>query len=263
MCMLHTIIRMNIIQKRDILIQIAQLASEVILHEKHTHLRVWSKPDHSTVTSADLASEQVILRELRNHFPQTPVVSEEEHASGKRVTWTHNAWLVDPLDSTSGFARGSSDYAICIAEIVNNQPEWGVIAIPEPGITYVGHVSSQQCWKVQGGNLTQLLPPQQHETPYSCVLSPTDALVRKLVSDWQIQFRGSALKFGLVAEGASDIYVRSGHLMSWDIAAGDAIVRSLGGSCTTHTGAPFVYACNQSYMMPFVARSSAVRSHPL
>lgn len=257
------LMNMNNIHKRNQLIQIAQQASATILKHKQQGLRVYSKKDGSVVTSADHASEHVIVNALRSWCPETPVVSEEEHAAGSHVCWQDHVWLVDPLDSTSGFVRGSPDYAICIAEIVNHQPEWGVVAVPETGVIYVAHVSAQQLWKVTHTTCVQIQPDTDCTTPYKCVLSPTDVRARHLCGNSHIQFRGSALKFGLVAEGAADVYVRSGSLMHWDIAAGHALVQAAGGSCTTHTGAPIQYMPHMTHLLPFVARSRAVCSHPL
>ena len=44
---------------------------------------------------------------------------------------------------------------------------------------------------------------------------------------------GSSLKFCLVAEGLADVYPRFGPTMEWDTAAGDAVLRAAGGSCST------------------------------
>ena len=254
---------MNNIHKRNKLIEIAQQACVAILKEKRESLRIYTKRDGSTVTSADHASEQVIVNALRAWDPHTPVVSEEEHAADTHVNWRDHVWLVDPLDSTSGFARGSPDYAICIAELVNCEPEWGVVAVPETGEIYVGQVSAKQVWKVTGMNCTDVSPVTSHSQPYSYVLSPTDITARRMCVDGQVSFRGSALKFGMVAEGVADVYVRSGSLMHWDIAAGHALVQAAGGSCTTHAGAQITYSPHVPYMPPFVVRSRAMQSHPL
>lgn len=254
---------MNNIHKRNKLIEIVQQASAAILREKQQGLNIQTKRDGSTVTSADHASEQVIVNALRTWDPVTPVVSEEEHASGKQVVWRDHVWLVDPLDSTNGFSRGSPDYAICIAELVNNRPEWGVVAVPESGVIYVGHVSAQQLWKVTHNTCVLMLPVITRTTPYTCVLSPSDAKAAMLCAQLQINLRGSALKFGMVAEGTADVYVRSGSLMHWDIAAGDALVQAAGGKCVTHVGNPITYTYNSPYMAPFMAMSRGVQSHPL
>ena len=52
---------------------------------------------------------------------------------------------------------------------------------------------------------------------------------------------GSALKFGLLAAGAADVYPRHGPTNEWDTAAGQAILEAVGGCVTTLDGKPLLY----------------------
>ena len=52
---------------------------------------------------------------------------------------------------------------------------------------------------------------------------------------------GSSLKFCLVAEGKTDLYLRFGPTKEWDTAAGHAIVTPAGGLVTRIDGQPFPY----------------------
>ena len=52
---------------------------------------------------------------------------------------------------------------------------------------------------------------------------------------------GSALKFGLLAEGEADLYPRFGPTMEWDTAAGHAVLDAAGGRIETVSGAPLLY----------------------
>jgi 3'(2'), 5'-bisphosphate nucleotidase len=51
----------------------------------------------------------------------------------------------------------------------------------------------------------------------------------------------SALKFGRLAEGEVDCYPRPGRTMQWDVGAGDALLRALGGGVFTLEGARLSY----------------------
>jgi 3'(2'), 5'-bisphosphate nucleotidase len=55
------------------------------------------------------------------------------------------------------------------------------------------------------------------------------------------QAMDSSIKLCRIAEGAADIYVRTGPTMEWDIAAGQAVLEAAGGRLTTPDGAPFAY----------------------
>jgi 3'(2'), 5'-bisphosphate nucleotidase len=52
---------------------------------------------------------------------------------------------------------------------------------------------------------------------------------------------GSALKFGLLAEGGGDLYVRRGPTCEWDTAAGQAVVLEAGGCVVDLRGRPLRY----------------------
>jgi 3'(2'), 5'-bisphosphate nucleotidase len=45
----------------------------------------------------------------------------------------------------------------------------------------------------------------------------------------ELTHAGSALKFGLIAEGSAHLYPRFGTTMEWDSAAGEAVVEGAGG----------------------------------
>ena len=66
---------------------------------------------------------------------------------------------------------------------------------------------------------------------------------------------GSALKFGLIAAGEADIYVRCGPTREWDTAAGDHIVTAAGGCVVVPGGGPIRYGrFEESYRNgPFAA----------
>jgi len=52
---------------------------------------------------------------------------------------------------------------------------------------------------------------------------------------------GSSLKFCLVAEGAADVYPRSGPTMEWDTAAAQCVLEQAGGQVTASDGNRLVY----------------------
>jgi 3'(2'), 5'-bisphosphate nucleotidase len=68
----------------------------------------------------------------------------------------------------------------------------------------------------------------------------------------------SSIKLVRIAEGAADVYPRTGPTMEWDIAAGHAVLAAAGGRLTMPDGAPFVYGkTNEGFRNgPFVARGA-------
>jgi 3'(2'), 5'-bisphosphate nucleotidase len=64
---------------------------------------------------------------------------------------------------------------------------------------------------------------------------------------------GSALKFGRIAEGIADVYLRKGPTMEWDTCAGQAIVEAAGGHVLTLDRLPLRYGKSEFRNMGFVA----------
>jgi 3'(2'), 5'-bisphosphate nucleotidase len=66
--------------------------------------------------------------------------------------------------------------------------------------------------------------------------------------------RGSALKFGLIAEGLADLYPRFGETYEWDTAAGQCILEAAGGHVVDIQMQPLRYNTRPSLLNPhFIA----------
>jgi myo-inositol-1(or 4)-monophosphatase len=85
----------------DAAIEIAREAGEILL--SHRGVSFEYKGDHDLVTAADRASEQLILKRLRERFPEHGIVAEE---GGRAEMEAEMRWYVDPLDGTTNFAHG-------------------------------------------------------------------------------------------------------------------------------------------------------------
>ena len=90
-------------------------------------------------------------------------------------------------------------------------------------------------------NKSMKMPCYNSERPYRVVASrshlseETEAYinkVREIHSNLEIVSVGSSIKICLVCEGSADAYPRFAPTMEWDTAAGDAIARAMGLTCT-------------------------------
>ena len=64
---------------------------------------------------------------------------------------------------------------------------------------------------------------------------------------------GSALKFGLLAEGVADFYPRLGPTSAWDVAAGHAVLFAAGGDVRKPDGNPLRYSAADVLIAGFIA----------
>jgi 3'(2'), 5'-bisphosphate nucleotidase len=216
--------------------EIAVEAGKLIL-KCRANFRSAEKGDHdgdtSPVTDADLASNRYIAKHLKILDPPIPIVSEESTAAdyATRKQW-RRFWLVDPLDGTKEFVRGSDEFTVNIALIENLQPVLGVIYTPAKELLYYaenGHGSWKQVGRKPPVRIFSSVPDLSRGLTVVESKSHPSAALERYFKDLPVKERvmaGSSLKFCLVAEGAADIYPRLNPTMEWDVAAGDCIYRN-------------------------------------
>jgi len=211
------------------------------------------KADLSPVTEADLAAERIILEGLARIAPQIPVISEEAASQGRIPQAAQQFFLVDPLDGTREFISRNGEFTINIALIENAKPVAGVVYAPAINRIFRGSLGL----KAEQATLSADSPEASAKwQPIRALPVPpkglrvvasrshrdaeTDAfLAARDVTD--LVAAGSSLKFCLIAAGEADLYPRFGRTMEWDTAAGDAILRAVGGQVVTLDGAPLTY----------------------
>ncbi len=228
------------------IVSLARQAGQAIMTiYEHVDLAVEYKRDNSPLTQADLSSHHLIVEGLARLTPDWPVLSEEsaEIPFEQRGKW-QRFWMVDPLDGTKEFLRRNGEFTVNIALIEDGKPVLGVVYAPAIDKMYFA-LQGKGAFKEDGDTVTQI-----------ATASPASGMVRIVVSrsheDSHDRFKeeygdcplvpmGSSLKFCLVAEGAADVYPRTGPTMEWDTAAAQCIVEVAGGSVTDAHGNPLKY----------------------
>jgi HAL2 family 3'(2'),5'-bisphosphate nucleotidase len=149
------------------------------------------KEDHSPVSVADLASQAMITLALRKHYPEDPIVGEEEaktlreheHLGNKvlELIYTESNplnlenlmeivdygsksfdpnkrfWTVDPIDGTKGFLRGEQ-FAVALALLEQGQVVLGVLGCPNMTINNTGPQNMGALFYAVKGNGTFIMP---------------------------------------------------------------------------------------------------------
>lgn len=230
-----------------ILATVAEEAALIILPFWRAGGAVERKADDSPVTEADRRAEAHILARLSEHFPDTPVISEEAASeAGTPETVGERFFLVDPLDGTRGFVKGGESFTVNIGLVEHGIPVAGAVAAPASGVVW---------FTGPGGAFRRRFgeeaahPVRVREKPaegglalVSHTLSPAEAerlAARYGCSRWE--GLDSSVKFCLIAEGRADVYPRPGRTMEWDTAAADAVLRAAGGRVITESGEPLTY----------------------
>jgi 3'(2'), 5'-bisphosphate nucleotidase len=211
---------------------------------------VRTKGDGSPVTDADAAAETLIVERLRQLYPGTPVVAEEEMAAGVTPVAASRFFLVDPLDGTKEFLSRSGDFTVNIALIEDGRPIAGVVYAPAYRLIYAGRedqgarMAETEAGKARAWRDIAARPPTGAGLAVLASRSHMSAETKDFIARFKVTDMssvGSSLKFCRIASGDADLYPRMGRTMEWDTAAGDAVLRAAGGGVYTMDGARLRY----------------------
>jgi 3'(2'), 5'-bisphosphate nucleotidase len=238
--------------------EIARLFGLIAVRAGHAIMKAWDsgkdpqfKNDGSPVTAADLAADEIIRRELQQSIAGIAVITEEScpAASAPNVA---RFILVDPLDGTREFIKGSEEFTVNIALIEHGRPVAGAVYAPALRRLYVGGKTAHRLLLDSGESdpqLNELQPIAVRQVPpegWHVVVSRShlDPATEQWIERHHVAERrpaGSSLKFCTIAEGEADVYPRLGPTMEWDTAAGHAVLQAAGGCVTDLDGRPMHY----------------------
>lgn len=215
----------------------ASAAARVIAQYRGQPLDVEHKADASPVTVADREAETAIRDILRKHYPDHAIFGEEHGREGDGDF----LWLVDPLDGTKSFVRGTPFYSTQTALMHDGELLLGVSAAPHYGETL---------WARRGGG-AWMDGKRIHVADTSDVTQAAISMgnVRTLAGDvlrWRalgdllgavnrIRGYGDFCHYHQLARGALDVVIES-DVNILDIAALTVIVREAGGVFTDLDG---------------------------
>ena len=225
-------------------VDLAKEAGQAILNiYAQADLAVEFKQDNSPLTQADLKSHRVIVDGLSGVSPDWPVVSEEseEVSFNRRGSWDR-FWLVDPLDGTKEFLRHTGEFTVNIALVESETPVLGVVYAPVVDKLYFA-ARGAGAFKAHAGLISRIEATRPAGAILRTVISrshrsPVESLGQFVQDGRECEFiaMGSSLKFCLIAEGAADLYLRTGPTMEWDTAAAHCILVEAGGAITDLDG---------------------------
>ena len=219
---------------------IARAAGELLRDAYQKPCSVEFKGEVDLVTSADHASERLIVAALRSTFPDHAIIAEEGGSVGVESEFV---WLVDPLDGTTNFAHTFPVFAVSIALRGPDGLLVGVVYDP----------LRDECFAAAKNRGAALNGLPIHVSPCStldqALLATGFPYDRRTAEDNNVRAFGvflrrcqgirragaAALDLAYVACGRLDGYWEM-RLKPWDVSAGALIVREAGGSVTDYAG---------------------------
>lgn len=239
---------MNLSKAQDFAENLAREAGKILLKKFGKSKIAVDKGSSDFATDADLASEKLIIKEIKKHYPDHGVIAEES-INLKPVTCNlkpEYTWIIDPLDGTKNFHFGLPYWCVSIALQHKNKSVVGVVHAPVTGDIFSaqkGKGAKLNNKKIETSKTSKLSEsivvveiPRRHTSGKNFkkdIASFTKALnqVRRVRA-----FAAAAYDLCLVASGAVDGYLDfSRNTKIWDIAAGELLVREAGGKISDIT----------------------------
>ncbi len=236
----------------------AKAAGQIVREKFYDEHTIGYKGAVDVVTEADKASEEYLLEQIRNSFPQHAIITEE---SGELAGDKSNCWYIDPLDGTINYAHRLPIYCVSVAYTHEGKLQLGVVYDPTSG----------ECFSAERGKGAFLndkrISVSQTPELIQCLLvtgfpydreSPSYKRGQRLFTHMTTVTQGvrrlgsAALDLCYVACGRMDAYFEL-SIHSWDIAAAALITQEAGGTVTDIHG-------NPDYMTPPYA---LIGSNPL
>ncbi len=116
------------------LAEVVSFVSEVldkadIIARKHffSEVAIERKADGTAVTVADRSIEAILRQELLARYPDDSFLGEEYGAVAGSSEYE---WIIDPIDGTSSFVNGLSDWGILVGLMHKGRPIFGAISQP-------------------------------------------------------------------------------------------------------------------------------------
>lgn len=192
------------------------------------------KGDGSLFTEADVATQEMLSRELRRIY-LAPIVGEEMTEQEQVAHWQAGdagLWCMDPIDGTSNFVNGLPYFSVSVALMRHGRSVLGVVYNP---------VSDEMFYaeKGKGAYLNgERLPIKKYVPALRSAIANVDLkrLGQKLTEgiclarpfSSQRNYGSCALEWCYTAAGRFDLYLHGGQKL-WDYAAGSLILEEAGG----------------------------------
>ena len=217
-------------------------------------LRERTSPGRDREYRGDAEAHSFVASELARRRPDDAVLSEEGSQDPTRRRGAHRLWIVDPLDGSSGFGRGTDEWGVHVALTVDGVLAAGAVAVPATGDL------------VDSATVEPLVDtPVDPDRALSVTVSRSRPPVelRHLAETYGVRTvprSAAGVKTLAVVRGEVDAYLHSGGQYEWDNAAPMAVALAAGASATRLDGTPVPYGRDDPYSPDLLIARPAVHA---
>ncbi len=235
-------------------------------------LKLLDKGKSGLATEADLLSENYVMKEIRKHYPDHKILSEEDAFSKdlkmEGVKGGEYQWLIDPLDGTNNFYNRLPFFAVSLALAKGNKPQVGVVYNPVScELFYAIKGKGAYLVRMIGDKEVRIrLKATRKKKVFNESLLSANLTGKRVEKDLLKSFPevramrrlgSAALELSYVAAGMLDAYWEY-RLQPWDMGAGALICQEAGVKISSIKGEEFdpfepsVLAANPALYKPLL-----------
>jgi myo-inositol-1(or 4)-monophosphatase len=231
-------------ERHNIAIESSLKAGKDLLKYFRKEISVSKKENTGFVTAADILSSSIIFETISTAFPDDGYICEEKEVD--KESKNGFVWIVDPLDGTTNFIRGNSDFSVSICLALENAPVMGIVYAPYRNELYWASVGNGAWAEYNFYNFKRKLRVTNTKELHNSVIEFPGGieiihrakkeieLIRMFYPGIRLRVSESAaLTLCKVAAGEVDAYIHPSE-KSHDYAAGSVIVREAGGTVTNY-----------------------------
>ena len=233
---------------------IARRAGELALKIRQGDIGIETKSDESPVTIADKACEKLIVEELAAAFPGDGLLGEEGAA---RESTNGRKWIIDPIDGTRDFIRGTRAWSVLIGLEENGKVVAGHACFPALNWMFSaakGEGAFHDGVRIHASDIKTKREALLCCNGFSFMNSYPFAnkLIAWLEGFWTVRSMGGCLDAMLVASGNADAWLEA-KAKPWDLAPLKIICEEAGCVTFDFTGEDTIYGGNYVICVPALA----------
>lgn len=191
---------------------------------------------NNLVTDVDKASEEIVIRHIRENFPEHSILAEE---SGRSCEKNDYMWIIDPLDGTTNYAHAFPFFCVSIGVLYRQEVVIGVVYNPNLDELFTAEKGKGAFLNSNPINVSATATVEASLLATGFQYDPVERLknlkyMGKVLEVAQAIRRAgaAALDLSYVACGRFDGFWEQG-LKPWDTSAGYLIINEAGGTIST------------------------------
>lgn len=234
--------------------EIARKAGQLALQIRQGNIGIETKSDESPVTIADRQCEKLIVEGLLAAFPDDGLLGEEgasrESANGRK-------WIIDPIDGTRDFIRGTRAWSVLIGLEENHEVVAGFAYYPATDELYTASKGQGAFWNGEAIRIRDVSAKNEallcvNGLSYMSRYPFAKDMIEWLGGFWTVRSMGGCVDAMLVASGRADAWLEA-IAKPWDLAPLQIIAEEAGCVTFDFTGTRTIYGGNFVITVPGLA----------